>query len=204
MSESVNATEVKREEIFQAAVAEFQEKGFSAASMDRISARAGASKRTVYKHFESKEKLFQELIRRHWARFAESLEVTYEKGRSIREQLRALGRAEGRLLTSPDVMATTRLVMSEVLQRPDLVEENSEKIDYRASFEAMLRDAVTDGQLRINDPGEAAEEFIVLLKGKAFWPVIFGAPVLTEAEMNKIVDSSVDIMMSRYGVRDFE
>ncbi|WP_299618036.1 TetR/AcrR family transcriptional regulator [uncultured Tateyamaria sp.] len=194
------APEDKREQIYQAAVAEFQEKGFREASMDRISARAGASKRTVYKYFESKEKLFQELIYRHWARFAETLNVTYEPGRDIRDQLTALGRAEGALLTSPEVMAMTRLVMSEVLRSPELVEENQEKTDFKAAFEVMLRAAAADGQLRIDDPRQAAEEFIALIKGKAFWPVVFGAPVVSVTEMEQIVDSSVAMIMSRYGV----
>lgn len=200
MAEDFSPYEEKREQIFQAAVAEFQEKGFRDASMDRVSARAGASKRTVYKHFESKEKLFQELVRRHWARFASSLEVTYEKGRDIREQLSDLGHAQGQLFTSPEVMAMTKLVMSEVLRSPELVEENQQKTDYKRFFQAMLRDAVEDGQLETADPNAAADEFIALIKGKAFWPVVLGAPVVTEAEMSKIVDDSVAMVMSRYGV----
>lgn len=200
MAEDFSPYEEKREQIFQAAVAEFQEKGFRDASMDRVSARAGASKRTVYKHFESKEKLFQELVRRHWARFASSLEVTYEKGRDIRDQLTDLGHAQGQLFTSPEVMAMTKLVMSEVLRSPELVEENQQKTDYKRFFQAMLRDAVADGQLETADPNAAADEFIALIKGKAFWPVVLGAPVVTEAEMSKIVDDSVAMVMSRYGV----
>lgn len=200
MAEDFSPHEEKREQIFEAAVAEFQEKGFRDASMDRVSARAGASKRTVYKHFESKEKLFQELVRRHWARFALSLEVTYQKGRDIRDQLTDLGRAQGQLFTSPEVMATTKLVMSEVLRSPELVEEDKQKTDYKRYVQAMLRDAVEDGQLKTDDPNAAADEFIALIKGKAFWPVILGAPVVTEAEMNKIVEDGVAMVMSHYGV----
>lgn len=200
MDEQAGATNDKREQIFRAAVAEFRESGFHGASMDRISARAGASKRTVYKHFNSKEKLFHELMRRHWSTFQAGLNVNYEQGRDIRDQLTALGHAVGQWLTCPDAMATTRMVMSEVLRSPELVEENQQKTNYSAAIADMLRDAANAGQLRIDNPQEAAEEFMVLLKGKAFWPVIFGAPVVTVAEMTKIVDSSVEIMMSRYGV----
>ncbi|MEM9638070.1 MAG: helix-turn-helix domain-containing protein, partial [Pseudomonadota bacterium] len=39
----------KRAQIIEAAVQEFQDNGFAAASMDVISARAGVSKRTLYK-----------------------------------------------------------------------------------------------------------------------------------------------------------
>ena len=200
MQTPMEPIEEKHEQIYEAAVAEFQERGFADASMDRISARAGASKRTVYKHFESKEKLFQELVRRHWSRFASTLDVKYEKGRDIRDQLTALGRAEGVLMTSPDVMSMTRLVISELLRSPDLVEENEEKTDYKAAFETMLRDATLDGQLKVEDPRAAAEEFIGLLKARAFWPVVLGAPVVTVEEMGDIVDNTVTIMMSRYGV----
>lgn len=199
MGEPSEISGEKHEQIFKAAVDEFQERGFREASMDRISARAGASKRTVYKHFESKEKLFQELIRRHWSKFAASLDVTYQKSRDIRDQLTALGHAEGRLLTSPEIMATTRLIMSEVLRSPELVEENEEKTDFKAAFESMLQEASADGQLNIDDPRAAAEEFIGLIKSKAFWPVVFGAPVVTSEEMAKIVDSSVEMIMARYG-----
>lgn len=200
MEPSQEVTQQKREQIYHAAVVEFQEKGFREASMDRISERAGASKRTVYKYFESKEKLFQEMMRRHWDRFAANLSVTYEKDIGIRDQLTALGQAEGQLLTNHEVMAMTRLVMSEVLRSPELVGENQEKTDFQAAFETMLREADANGALDIDDPKLAAEEFIALIKGKAFWPVVFGAAVVTGAEMDKIIESSVAMMMSRYGV----
>ncbi|MEM7522459.1 MAG: TetR/AcrR family transcriptional regulator [Pseudomonadota bacterium] len=201
MSEIAAESETKREQIIQAATAEFQENGFAAASMDRISARASVSKRTVYRYFESKEALFQTLITEHWSKFAESLSVTYEPGRDIREQLAALGRAEGRLLTSPDVMATTRMVMSELLRSPGLAGQSQEKIDFKASFETMLSEATADGRLDVADPQAAAKEFLALLKARAFWPVIFGEPVVSEEEMEQIVDSSVEMMISRYGVK---
>ncbi len=199
MTECLSPHHVKHEQIFQAAVEEFLENGFLSASMDRISARASASKRTVYKHFESKEKLFQELIRRHWAKFSETLDVTYEKNRDIRDQLLALGHAEGRLMTSPEFMATSRLVLSEILRSPELVEENQKKTHFNAAFEQMLREASDDGQLTIANPAEAADEFISLIKGKAFWPVVFGAPVVETEEMARIVENAVEMIIRRYG-----
>lgn len=199
MNNGTRASAEKHEQIFQAAVEEFLEKGFREASMDSISARAGASKRTVYKHFESKENLFRELIRRHWDRFARTLDVAYDPARDIRDQLTQMGQAQGALLTSVEVMRTSRLVTSEMLRRPELVEEHQQKTDYVAAFEAMLRDAAEDGKLSVDNPRIAAEEFMALIKGKAFWPVVLGAPVVTVDEMTQIVKRSVDLIMSRYG-----
>lgn len=200
MTEPLQHSPCKSSQILDAAIAEFLENGFADASMDRISSRAGVSKRTVYKHFESKENLFRELIRKHWEQFEETLDVTYDKDRDIRDQLMGLAEAEGKLMTSTEVMLTTRLVMSEILRRPDLVEQNQEKTNYTSAFETMLREASEDGKLRVEDPRSAAEEFLALVKGKAFWPVVFGAPVVPREEMEKIVRNSVDMMMSRYGV----
>ncbi|WP_201722274.1 TetR/AcrR family transcriptional regulator, partial [Sulfitobacter sp. HI0023] len=51
-------TDKKRKDILQAAIQEFREQGFPAARVNRIAELAEVSKRTLYKHFESKEVLF--------------------------------------------------------------------------------------------------------------------------------------------------
>ncbi|NOC91114.1 MULTISPECIES: TetR/AcrR family transcriptional regulator [Ruegeria] len=190
----------KRAQIIEAAVAEFQEKGFAAASMDRISARAEVSKRTLYKYFESKENLFRSIVVELSSRFAEVLEIRYEKGRDIRTQLTELAWAEGRILMRPDVIAMARMVISETLRNPTLAAEAQGKLDKTATFIAMLKDAAEDGQLRIDDPERAGREFIGLIKARAFWPLLFTGGVLSEAEMTETIESSVQMVMSRYGV----
>jgi TetR/AcrR family transcriptional regulator of autoinduction and epiphytic fitness len=189
----------KQAQIIDAAVAEFQEKGFAAASMDRITARAGVSKRTVYKYFESKEKLYQSIVRILYEKFADALSMAYDPSRDIREQLTDLAWAEGHLLTSPEVMAIAKLVVSENLRNPQLAATVQGKIDSKRVFTEMLRDATRDGHLNVEEPEEAAEQFIALLKSKAFWPVILGGEILSQAQMARVVDNTVDMMMSRYG-----
>lgn len=201
MNDGTRLSACKNARIIDAAEAEFLEHGFSGASMDRISARAEVSKRTVYKHFESKENLFRQLIARHWAKCTAPLAVTYDPNRDIRDQLFELAEAEGRLLSSKDIMLTTRLVMSELLRQPELAEQNQEKTDFTAAFVKMLSDAAADGKLDLDDPKSAADEFLALIKGRAFWPVVFGAPVVCEKEMKAIIQNSVDMMMSRYDAK---
>ena len=179
---------------------EFQEKGFSAASMDRVSARAGVSKRTVYKYFESKEKLFRSIVGVLSERFTDMLDIRYDPNRAIRGQLVDLAWAEGRLLISRDVMAMARMIISEILRNPELAEAAQGKMDKTAAFAEMLRAATVHGQLNVADPEEAAVEFVGLIKAKAFWPVIFGADLVTEDQMARVVDDSVDMIMCRYGV----
>lgn len=52
-----------RRVLFETARAEFSEKGFHGARMDRIAARAGVSKQRIYAHFGNKEALFTEILR---------------------------------------------------------------------------------------------------------------------------------------------
>lgn len=198
MSETPARRASKQDQIIDAAVAEFQENGFAAASMDRVSARAGVSKRTVYKYFESKEKLFQAIILQLWDRINADMDVRYRPGVDVRAQLTALAKAKGRTMTDASVMATARLVISEVLRSPDLAGEIQKKMELKSFFVDMLRAASEDGQLSVENPEDAAEEFLGLLKAKAFWPVVFGAPIVSEREMAGIIDSTVEMMMCRY------
>ncbi|MCG7519033.1 TetR/AcrR family transcriptional regulator [Ruegeria sp. Ofav3-42] len=200
MNECTAPNASKHAQIIEAAVAEFQEKGFAAASMDRISAQAEVSKRTLYKYFESKENLFRSIVIELANRFAGVLDIRYEKGRDIREQLTELAWAEGRILMLPEVMAMARMVISETLRNPVLAAAAQGKLDKTAIFVQMLKDAAADDQLRIDDPESAGQEFIGLIKAKAFWPMIFTGSVLSEDDMTATIENSVDMILSRYGV----
>jgi AcrR family transcriptional regulator len=53
----------RRETILAAALDEFSARGFAAARLDDVAARAGVAKGTIYLYFRDKESLFQELVR---------------------------------------------------------------------------------------------------------------------------------------------
>jgi AcrR family transcriptional regulator len=52
-------------EILESALAVFAEKGFAAARMEDIAAKAGVTKGTIYLYFPSKEEVFKSLAREH-------------------------------------------------------------------------------------------------------------------------------------------
>src|SRR5271170_4707762 len=55
--------EARPQEILDAALAVFADKGFAAARMDDIAARAGVTKGTIYLYFDGKEAVFKTLVR---------------------------------------------------------------------------------------------------------------------------------------------
>lgn len=199
MNDQIAPNALKHAQIIDAALSEFQDKGFAAASMDRISARAEVSKRTLYKYFESKDNLFRSIVLELSGRFSDLSGFRYEKGRDIREQLTELAWAEGRILMSQDVMAMARMIMSETLRNPDLAAEAQRNLDKTPVFIDLLREAARDGKLQIDDPDRAGHEFIGLIKSRAFWPMVFTGCVLTLSEMTDTIENSVEMMMCRYG-----
>lgn len=82
-----------------AAVAAFLTKGFAAASMDRITSTADVSKRTVNRHFQSKEDLSRPIVETLSESTSEGLTIginraTQKPGRpvrSLRHQIEAVG-----------------------------------------------------------------------------------------------------------------
>ena len=52
-----------KDRVLEAALEVFSQKGFHPATMDEIAEKAGVGKGTLYRHFETKEKLFAELVR---------------------------------------------------------------------------------------------------------------------------------------------
>jgi len=199
MDKQTTLTEFKREQIINAAVAEFQERGFSDASMDRISKRAEVSKRTVYKHFESKENLFSAIVEMMWGRMAAELDISYSPDRDIRQQLTELAEAEGRLFVSKEVMGTARMLISENLRNPEVVQNSQIKIDAHSVFSAFLTSAADAGVLHIEDPDGAAQEFVGLLKARAFWPFVFSDNLISAKDLRHVIDSTVEMVMCRYG-----
>ena len=190
----------KYAQIIEAAVAEFQAKGFTSASMDRISIQAEVSKRTLYKYFESKENLFRSIVFELSNRFVDIFEYRYEKERNIRDQLTELAWAEGRILMMPDVMKMARMIISETLRNPELATVVQDKLDKTQIFISLMHEATNNGQLQVDDPERAGQEFVGLIKSRAFWPMVFTGSVLSEDDMAAIIESSVEMIMSRYGV----
>ncbi|RSM73871.1 TetR/AcrR family transcriptional regulator [Kibdelosporangium aridum] len=69
----------KREAIMRAAMAVFGRVGYLVASIDMIAAEAGVSTRTIYNHFDSKEKLFAEVLLTSSRQVAEAHEALIDR-----------------------------------------------------------------------------------------------------------------------------
>ncbi len=195
----MSVSDRKRKQIVEAAIAEFQEKGFAGASMDRISERAQVSKRTVYNHFASKEMLFKGITQCLADQINSALELTYDPDLPVREMLVRLGWAEGELMINPSFMGLARMIMSETIRDPGLAADMDARITKLSVFQEFIRRASEDGKLSTDDPRAAARQFIGLIKARGFYPNIHYGKVPDRSEMEEIIEDSVDLIMARYG-----
>src|SRR4029079_5205613 len=101
-------------EMREAALAVFAEKGFAAARMDDIAARARVSKGTIYLYFPSKEAVFKALVQNklvsELARFAG---MARDHHGAIGPLLADVLRALGRFLTTSNLVVLPKIVIAE-------------------------------------------------------------------------------------------
>lgn len=110
----------KRAAILAGAEEVFLSRGYGSTTMDEVAAAAGVGKQTVYRHFASKEALFESLIA---SMCADGALVDGPRGaghRPPQEQLRALGTVLIRNLTSANSLRLYRAVVADAERRPEL------------------------------------------------------------------------------------
>ena len=202
MEPAKKLTEIKREQIIEAAVAEFKTNGYRATSMDSIAATAQVSKRTVYNHFDSKEHLFQIITQELFDRVVQVSEHPYEPDIPIRRQLKSIAEQEMALLTSEDFLALTRVITSESLSSPELTKTNFDEFQENAiGVVRWIKEAAEDGKLKVSDPVDGGKKFLALIEAFAFWPQLFSyKPVPSKKEQKSIIDSAIEMFMNTYAV----
>lgn len=114
--------DARPQELLDAALSLFIEKGFAAARADEIAARAGVCKGTLYLYFDSKEDLLKELIaqRFFWQLPFERYEET--EARTGRDLLREVGMAWRSTLIGAHAGGVIKLVFTEAHNFPGLAE----------------------------------------------------------------------------------
>ncbi|AKC86265.1 TetR/AcrR family transcriptional regulator [Pseudoxanthomonas suwonensis] len=191
----------KRASILEAAKRLFIEQGYQGVSMDQIAAAAGVSKLTVYSHFGDKETLFSAAIAAKCEEvLPDDLFVSPPEG-PLRDQLRAIGLAFFKLITSEEAISMHRM-----MNTPGTAENALRELFWNAgprrvqdAFGQFLQARVGRGQLRIDDVALAASQFFSLLKGELHPMMACGLCVdPSPAEVARHIDATVDFFLRAY------
>ncbi len=193
-------TDRKRAAIIQAAIAEFRAHGFDVTSMDKIAATAGASKRTVYNHFPSKEELFSEILNQLWARVTAEQQISYRADLPLRDQMRVMLMAKMQMMADDNFLDLARVAIAATIHSPERAQNMVERMGEREEgLTVWLRAAQADGRLKPANPAFAAQQVHGMLKSFAFWPQIsMGLPALAPEMQSTVVESALDMFLACY------
>lgn len=192
----------KHQAILDAAIDTFRQQGYELTSMDQIAATANVSKRTVYNHFPSKEKLFAEILMHLWERSAASIDFQYQPNVSLAKQLHAMLLNKLNFLADTTFLDLARMAMAELIHRPDRAQEIVCRMNEKeGGLGGWIRSAIEHQQLKPVDVDFAAMQLEGLVKSFAFWPqVTMGQPIPTTEMREKIALSAVTMFLTHYAV----
>jgi TetR/AcrR family transcriptional regulator of autoinduction and epiphytic fitness len=188
----------KRETILAAAITAFRDIGFECTSMDRIAELAGASKRTVYNHFQSKEALFRAVVARLFDESMALKEVEWDPSRSLEDQLTEFVRAKTLLAEDKAALCLTRVVLGVYIRRPELMQEVvARAAEDETALANWLRHSHEAGRLSVPDPELAAHMFGKMTAGVLFWPQLLDGQMDPETR-DTLTREVVHTFLARY------
>ncbi len=189
-------TEKKRESIIQAAIDEFREQGFLGAKTTRIAQRAGVSSRTLYRHFESKEALFDAISAIMVERCQSMKSIGYDPSQPLDAQLTAALHRYIALITDEATIGLTRLVISELLRDMERSRQLfAETCSHDYPMTRLVREAMQAGALRDADPVYATSQLLALVKNFYFWPEFF---MDSKPQQEGLMEDCVVMFLSHY------
>jgi TetR/AcrR family transcriptional repressor of mexJK operon len=199
-----SAFSTKAQDVLEAAHELFMAKGYEAASMDAVAKAAGVSKATVYAHFNSKDELFAAIVTRICGRLTRDIKQVIEAGLPLRQALLGIGERFLEVLTDPQRVRMFRMVMGQVDRFPELgrVFYRSGPLVMQDCLAGYLEQAAAAGDLTISDAGQAARQFLSLVKADLHLRCLFEIGLVVPAsERNRRAAAAVDLFLKAYGAR---
>lgn len=191
----------KLRQIMDGARSVFLASGFDGASMNDIARSAGVSKGTLYAYFDSKDALFEAIIRGEFAQAAERMCVFRREG-DVRDMLTDFGVRLISRMTEPSVLALARVVVAAVEKFPKIgvAFYKSAPLYGATRLAGELAALEKSGALAVPDPERAAWQFIDLCQSYVYKRILFGVvDRVAPEEIEAAVTAAVDVFLKAYG-----
>ena len=188
----------RRRAIIDAARNLFVAHGYRGTTLEAIIARAGGSRQTIYRDLGGKRGLISAIVSEASDKFADLPRERLELIRTPYEYLIDYGLRLAEIWRSEEARAINRVVISEGLDAPDLLDAW-----YRAGPErsigalaGYLETQQRSGALKLHDPALVARQFMTLVMGELAYPMISGDPPLPVATQ---IQRCVELILNAYG-----
>ena len=184
----------RRNQILDAALEEFAAHGFRGATIKRIAQRAKLrSQALIYWYFPAKEALFQAVLGQHLPIVQIVLDPGTLLDRPPEEVLPQLARAYLAMADRPIAQRLLRLILPEVIRRPEMVDQLGGRMIARILdfLKTYLAHQVELGRLRPHDVRASARAFVGMLLpqlgGKLLLPALQADGLTDEEHIQTIV-----------------
>ena len=157
------ATSERREHLIDTAIGLFAEAGFHATGIDTILEEAGVSKKTLYRHFRSKEELILAALKKYDGLFRNNFMRQVEaRADTPRDRLLAVFDVAEAWFQQNNFYGCMFINAIGEYSEPDTPIRQTCK-----EFKAMMRGYIRElcGQAKVSDPDALAEELALLLEG---------------------------------------
>lgn len=191
--------EAKRQAIIAAASDRFMQDGFAATSIEQVAADAGVSKVTIYNQFSDKRGLFAASIESECEKMRGYFTLDEVPSGTIEERLTTIAEAMVAFLSRPEMIQFERRIAAETEHEAGVGQAFLEAGPWRmkAAFSAWLAHASEKGELAIDNPDIAAEQFVSMAKGMGDLERRFGgAP--SDEENKARIHGAVSVFLAAY------
>ena len=200
-SKTALRTELLLDRLLDAATRVFMEKGFDATSMGEIAKQAHASTETFYRHFPTKEELFERVLLRRTELLKGELNSVLLFEDAPEKALTAFGELGLSLLLAPQSLSLHRILVMEKGRFPNIVEsfysQGPERV--QAALASYLGEQVKRGRLRKMNADVAARQFFDLVIPEFhFGMELRSRPAPTKVEMRQRVKEAIDCFLHGY------
>src|ERR1700761_5138861 len=186
------------QEILDAALAVFAEKGFAAARMEDIAERAGVTKGTIYLYFENKEAVFKALVREAIsARIGEVLQNIRGYEGSSADLLRMALTMLSNFAFTSDRVVLPKIVVAEAGNFPELARFYREEVinNGLGTLGSVIERGIARGEFRKFDPQHVVRVIIGPVLLAIFWRTTFAQFDETPYDYQGLIQTHLDILL---------
>jgi AcrR family transcriptional regulator len=189
--------EARRSAIIDAALEEFTAQGFTAAKLDDVAVRAGIGKGTIYLYFDSKESLFEEVVRKHLMPdrdMAESYIASMGEG-SAAEILTRHFRHIYTFMKHDKVPPLLMMIQSETARFPNLAEFFYQEMisPTQEMIRHIIRKGVQAGEFRADAESIYPQLLFAPAMSSALWNLAYGR--LAPLDLDNYAETHIDFML---------
>lgn len=189
--------ETRADDLLDAALELFTQKGFAETRVEEIAVRAGVSKGTVYLYFASKEEVLYAIVRRAVTPIADqALTMIGDFDGDPRVDITVVAKMVGARLADPEFTAVPRLIIREVQGFPGLAEMYRREVIDRMmpGVGGLVQRGIDQGYLRQVDPDLTIRSIVGPIFFHILMASVFGILPEDGLALDRLIDNHLSIL----------